>query len=99
MTKYHVQVLEMDAEGDSFAPARELLPWADPYIASLMGRLEQHEHGHDDETWDFDYEPLDEESDEEEVLRDELPESEDWHLDCEPRFPPVYGGWPLLNDA
>jgi hypothetical protein len=97
MPKYHVQVLETDAD-DSFAPARELLPWADPYIASLMGRLEQHEHGHDDETWD--YEPLDDEADEEEeVLRDELPEDDDWHLDREPRFPPVYGGWPLLNDA
>ena len=96
MTKYHVQVLETDA--DDCGPARELLPWADPYIASLMGRLEQHEHGHDDETWDFDYEPLDAE-DEEEVERDELPADEDWDLDREPRLPPVYGGWPLLNDA
>ena len=95
MTKYHVQVLETDAD-DSFGPARELLPWADPYIASLMGRLEQHEHGHDDETWDFDYEP--EGTEEEEVERNELPEDDDWHLDRE-SFPPVYGGWPLLNDA
>ena len=97
MTKYHVQVLEMDADSDSFAPARELLPWADPYIASLMGQLEHNEHGHDDETWDVDYEPV-AEAEDEEVERDELP-AEDWHLDGEPRFPPVYGGWPLLNDA
>ena len=37
------------ADGESFA-ARELLPWADPYIASLMGQLQNEA---DDETWDF----------------------------------------------
>jgi hypothetical protein len=95
MPNYFIQVLETDAASDSFAPARELLPWADPYIASLMGRLEQNEHTHDEESWDFDYERLD---DEDFVERDELPD-DDWHLDHEPRFPPVYGGWPLLDDA
>lgn len=93
-----LQVVETAAEGDAFFPARELLPWADPYIASLMGRLEGvNDSEQADETWDFDYEPLDEE--EEENLTDELtPDADDWHLDRDPAYPPIYGGWPLLND-
>jgi hypothetical protein len=96
-----VQVVETAAEGEDFFPARELLPWADPYIASLMGRLEgQNDAEQADEladpTWDFDYEPLDEED--EEALSDDLTPEDDWHLDGEPAYPPTYGGWPLLND-
>lgn len=89
--QFHVQVLETPADGDFF-PARELLPWADPYIASLMGRLAGEA---DDEGWDFRAKD-DVEFGSEELLNDELPE--DWHLDRESPFPPVYGGWPLLND-
>jgi hypothetical protein len=88
--QFHVQVLETPADGESF-PARELLPWADPYIASLMGRLSSEA----DDAWDF-AAKNDEDFDDEEYLDDELPE--DWHLDREPQLPPVYGGWPLLND-
>jgi hypothetical protein len=96
-----VQVVETAADGEDFFPARELLPWADPYIASLMGRLEGENNAEQedelaDPTWDFDYEPLDEED--EEALGDELTPGDDWHLDREPAYPPVYGGWPLLND-
>lgn len=88
--QFHVQVIETAADGESFA-ARELLPWADPYIASLMGQLQNEA---DEETWDF--ESKDEGLENEEFFDDELPE--DWHLDREAAFPPVYGGWPLLND-
>ncbi|WP_254507342.1 hypothetical protein [Anatilimnocola floriformis] len=85
--QFHVQLIETPVDGDNYT-ANELLPWADPYIAQLMGQLE-----HEDETWDF--EGKDDEA-EDGFLNDELPE--DWHLDREARFPPVYGGWPLLND-
>lgn len=87
--QFHVQVLETPVDGEAFA-ARELLPWADPYIASLMGQLQNQA---DEETWDFEAK---DEDDGDEFLVDELPE--DWHLDSESHLPPVYGGWPLLND-
>ena len=88
--QFHVQAIETAADGQSFS-ARELLPWADPYIASLMGRLQNEA---DENAWDF--ETRDDDSAEEDFLDDELPE--DWHLDRAPVLPPVYGGWPLLND-
>ena len=90
-----VQAVETAADGESF-PARELLPWADPYIAALMGRLENEA---DDDAWEFDVKSDEEGFEDEEFLAEDLPADEDWHLDREPRFPPVYGGWPLLNDA
>ena len=88
--QFHVQAIETAADGQSF-PARELLPWADPYIASLMGRLQNEAEA---DAWDF--ETRDDVELEEDFLDDELPE--DWHLDRAPVLPPVYGGWPLLND-
>ena len=85
---------------------RDLLPWADPYIAALMAQLEGQLGDADisdlqdlgsrntldgsdcysaaDDAW----------SDEDDsVLGDELDDSGS-HLD----YPPVVGGWPLLND-
>jgi hypothetical protein len=88
--QFHVQAIETAVDGESF-PARELLPWADPYIASLMGQLQNEA---EEEAWDF--EAKDDELEDEEFFDDELPA--DWHLDREPALPPVYGGWPLLND-
>jgi hypothetical protein len=89
--QFHVQAIETAPDGQSFA-ARELLPWADPYIASLMGRLQN-----EAEQGDWDFETRDEtDLEDEDFLDDELPE--DWHLDRAPVLPPVYGGWPLLND-
>lgn len=109
---YNVQVLETAAD-DSFLPAKELLPWADPYIAALMGRLTS-EYGdselseQEDETWDFDSEQLDVEDEAAQDasqywLSDELAPEDSaddfhWHLDRAPAVPPVYGGWPLLDD-
>lgn len=101
--QYNVQVLETAAD-DSFLPAKELLPWADPYIAALMGRLDAESGEQEDETWDFDSEQLDEDDATAEDasqywLSDEIaPEDADWHLDRAPVVPPVYGGWPLLDD-
>jgi len=100
--RYNVQVLETAANGDSYLPAKELLPWADPYIAALMGRLEA--EGEDDDNEDFDTEQLDKDAEETEDsaeywLNAEIaPEDDDWHLDRAPATPPVYGGWPLLDD-
>jgi hypothetical protein len=80
---------------------RDLLPWADPYIAALMAQLVD-QSGEDapanlpnskdgsqcysaaEETW-----PDDDQS----VLADELDDNGS-HLD----YPPVVGGWPLLDD-
>ncbi len=97
-----LQVLETAADGDRFQPARELLPWADPYIASLMGRLDGNDADATDDldeenAWDFDSEQLDEDDDGK-PANDFTPDEDDWHLDGVHALPPVYGGWPLLND-
>lgn len=80
---------------------RDLLPWADPYIAALVAQLDglqgeadlsdsqnlrdgSHCYSAADGSW-----PDEEDS----VLADELDEAGS-HLD----YPPVIGGWPLLND-
>jgi hypothetical protein len=97
--QYHVQVLETAAEGEAFFPARELLPWADPYIASLMGQLEWNETQNADDTWvENEWADEPEPGDETGFGNELTPEPNDWHLDREPAMPPVYGGWPLLND-
>ena len=88
--QFHVQLFEAPVDGDN-STARELLPWADPYIAQLMGQFRE-----DAESWDFAAKDEDEEDDFADLdIAAELPE--DWHLDRE-SYPPVYGGWPLLND-
>lgn len=97
------QVLEVPAQSDwtSREPYRDLLPWADPYIALLMQRLEErYDMGPDDADSD------DSAADEEE---DALPIADyDWRDDAlsaagpeqsrQGWYPPVYGGWPLLDD-
>jgi hypothetical protein len=80
---------------------RDLLPWADPYIAVLMERLEdrfgQHLEAYvpaeppaeEDEPWsppeDYDWQ--------DDAFRPDLPPNSRLSWD-----PPVYGGWPLLDD-
>jgi hypothetical protein len=97
------QVLETPAEdgrrwGGRDWP-RDLLPWADPYIATLMAKLERR-YGADD----FEDEGL---------QPAEMPAlayagedawgSDDAFMpphrvrDQEANFPPVFGGWPLLD--
>ena len=92
------QVLEIPAV-DDIDPRdegtwpRDLLPWADPYIAALMMKL----HRQRGET--------------ERLLDDELTlyqfAAEQWQeegdtnwpdLSARQDFPPIYGGFPLLDD-
>jgi len=83
------------------AGCRDLLPWADPYIAALMAQLEgQLEAADDSDSRNLrdggdrysaaDDALLDEDHS---VLADEWDDSGS-HLD----YPPVVGGWPLLDD-
>lgn len=81
---------------------RDLLPWADPYIAGLMAQL----HGRQDmadvsEAPAFNdgnrcYSAAEEWLDDEqsELSYDNELDDNGSHLD----FPPVVGGWPLLSD-
>ena len=86
---------------------RDLLPWADPYIAVLMQRLEQRYE------WAFvadDFSAADSPSGAEEGPPDSADDAwlyELWQDDAfmpgwqawrRPMFPPMYGGFPLLDD-
>lgn len=110
-TRIHCQVLQVDEADDWAGPRRrqpsDLLPWADPYIARLIRRLETRYNIDDGD---------DELSDP--FAADDAPwlAADDWHGgDCDdgwedafmppplegPRcrwYPPVYGGFPLLDD-
>jgi hypothetical protein len=104
IARIHCQVLEIPS-GYDWRPRtnrpRDLLPWADPYIASLMSRLEDRynvsEPAEDDLSDPF-------APDDDSWLP---PAGDDWEdafvprpLDA-PRYrwhPPVYGGFPLLDD-
>lgn len=104
MVRIHCQVVEVPALDDLLPQEegswpRDLLPWADPYIASLMmqlGKVRGETEGLlDDELtlcrfaadpWhgeEWKAAPLP--ADRQAIFRD-------------PPFPPVYGGFPLLED-
>jgi hypothetical protein len=100
------RVLEVPAQDDWLSRRgcgpRELLPWADPYIAGLMRRLEDRSAPGDDDASDpfaFDDATSSPEFD---------PPSADWQQDAfmprplEPlrvhSYPPIYGGFPLLEN-
>ena len=99
------QVIEVPTQDDWLSRRgggpRELLPWADPYIAGLMRRLEGR------------FQPADGFDSSDPYAEDEEPASlaifdDGWQEDAfmprpleTPRFhsyPPVYGGFPLLED-
>ena len=100
MPAIRCQVLEIPAQPD-WLPRRErprdLLPWADPYIAVLMDRLEDRFDADRaftavvdrDDPWsppaDYDWQ--------DDAFRPDQPSSAKLNWD-----PPVYGGWPLLDD-
>lgn len=96
------QVLETPAENDRRARGRDwprdLLPWADPYIAVLMVRL-QERYGDEesgDNPFDADDVPL------EYALAGGWGSNDAFvppRLDraAKPSVPSVYGGWPLLD--
>jgi hypothetical protein len=110
--RVHCQVVETPAQYDRLSRhrdwPRDLLPWADPYIAVLMARLERRydwADESDDCPWVADeVEPH---------ARDSWSNqtswpSEAWQDDAfmpgrlegrRPMFPPMYGGFPLLDDV
>ena len=99
----HCQVLEVP-DLDDTAPRdegtwpRDLLPWADPYIASLMMKLHR-QHGATERLLDDDF-TLDQFA-AEQWQRDEWNNEADadWpNLAAREEYPPIYGGFPLLDD-
>ncbi len=78
---------------------RDLLPWADPYIASLMMKL-QRQHGATERLLDDDF-MLYQFAAEQwlgEGWKGDEP-SIDWpDLAARQEYPPIYGGFPLLDD-
>jgi hypothetical protein len=107
VTRIRCHVLEVDREDDWLprrSNSRDLLPWADPYIASLIQRLEQRYEGDaaDDDRCDpfadggASFAP----AEFDDGWRDdafmprplEAASASRWH-------PPVYGGFPLLDDC
>lgn len=102
--RIHCQVLEVASQNDRRARhgcPRDLLPWADPYIAGLIRRLEDRynvEDGGDDLSDPF-------AADDESARRSGLA---DWQEDADAPaleasrpccYPPVYGGFPLIDDV
>ena len=103
-TRIRCQVVEVPVF-DELAPQeegtwpRDLLPWADPYIASLMTQLDNRRFATegllDDEVtlyrcvsdlWQDDEQP-----------QPALPPDRTGVF-FDPPFPPIYGGFPLLED-
>ena len=97
------QVVEVSTSDDRLSrrprPARDLLPWADPYIAGLMRRLEGR-HGADDADSCDPFAADDGAGGS--VIDDGWQEDAFMPRPLEvPRFhsfPPVVGGFPLLDD-
>jgi len=104
-SRIRCHVIEVPTEDDWLSrrssPPRELLPWADPYIAGLMRRLDNRGKAADELQASDPFESADVES--------SMAVSDDgWQEDAfmprpleAPRFhsyPPVYGGFPLLED-
>jgi hypothetical protein len=106
-THIRCHVLEVDREDDWLprrSTPRDLLPWADPYIASLVQRLEQRFEG--DRADDPRCNPF--ATDELECGAEGFDDG--WEFDASiprpleavpasRRHPPVYGGFPLLDDC
>ena len=107
-TRIRCHVLETPAQED-WLPRRgdwprDLLPWADPYIAGLLCRLEDRyaAEKEDDETL-VDPRTTDDESWSAHAYDDGWEDDAFMPRQLEPtRFrwlPPIYGGFPLLDDA
>ena len=105
MNSLRVQVIEVPTNPhgrDDGSWPRDLLPWADPYIASLLGKLEHHSQAVADypigrseitlyelaaDEWLGDDWIENTDDGESEILDEELP-----------KMRPVFGGFPLLDD-
>ena len=88
---------DIDPRDEGFWP-RDLLPWADPYIAALMMKL-QRQRGETERLLDDDV-TLEQFATEHWRIRDWNDESDGtWpDLKAKEEFPPIYGGFPLLDD-
>src|SRR5262245_36437091 len=104
-TRIRCHVIEVPSQDDWLARRgsggpRELLPWADPYIATLMRRLEGRGGGFDGFAASDPF--ADEDEDSGAIFDDGWQEDAFMPRPLEaPRFhsyPPVYGGFPLLED-
>ena len=112
LARIRCQILEVDRQEDWLprrSQPRDLLPWADPYIASLVRRLEQRFEG--DLADDPRCNPFT--TDEAECGAEAFDDG--WEVDAfiprpletrpletisaSRRHPPVYGGFPLLDDC
>jgi hypothetical protein len=116
-TRIRCHVLEVDRD-DDWSPLnwaarrsspRDLLPWADPYIASLVQRLEQRYDAGDAAEDLCDPFAADDAAYSPAEFKDGWPD-DGWQddafmprpLEAAPanrRHPPVYGGFPLLDDC
>src|SRR5688500_1200761 len=127
MSKRTIRCLVLETpDSDGWRPRgqdwpRDLLPWADPYIATLMDRLEQ-QYDWTGRDW-IDEPDTDDPFAADEAVHGFFPFADDtpfaehapfpeqaWQ-DADafmpgwregpgrPNFPPVYGGFPLLDDA
>ena len=102
------QVVEVPAAGHlessaARATPRDLLPWADPYIAALLEKVERDYWTDDPEASNFDEAPYDADRDAE--LEAEAEEMYgkffpvlDEAAPVGNELPRIYGGWPLLDD-
>ena len=111
IARIHCQVLEIPARNEwrqRGERPRDLLPWADPYIARLISRLEDRYEVEDraDDDLSDPFVPDDSELEDEAPWQPTL--GDEWEdafiprsLDAPRRqnFPPVYGGFPLLDDS
>lgn len=105
MKNLRVQVIEVPTQGQGREDGnwpRDLLPWADPYIASLLGKLEKHSQGASDCPYSREDIKLYELAAQEWLGTDwNDASSETANIDDETTIAemrPVFGGFPLLND-
>lgn len=99
--KIRCQVLEVP-DLDDTSPRdegtwpRDLLPWADPYIASLMMKL-QRQHGATERLLEDEF-TLDQYASEQWQGEEGHPAGEWQQLSARNQYPPIYGGFRLLED-
>lgn len=103
----HCQVVDT-TDLDHLAPRdegqwpRDLLPWADPYVASLMLKLHRH-RGETEGLLDDEFAQYQFAADQwlgDDWKTAELDSPASLRIDLSPRneYPPIYGGFPLLED-
>jgi hypothetical protein len=105
-TRIRCQVLEVPAHDDWLPRGRDwprdLLPWADPYIARLICRLEERYAAEEDDDL-TDPRTAEDASWSPDAYDDGWEDGAFMPRQLEPTrfrwFPPIYGGFPLLDDV